>query len=231
MSGQDELGFEPAEFSGRARLFPLPNLVLFPHVIQPLHVFEPRYRELMQDALLGDKLITMALLAPGEARDAAGRPAIHQVCCLGRILRHERLADGCYNLLLAGLRRVKIERELDTGRTFREAEVSVCEDAYAPQGAEHRDALRRRLLHELRRQAGSLAHASELFDEFDRQQLSLGVLTDIIAYVVDIDVEVKETLLSEIDVDRRARLLLKAMMLWAPQPSSKPKFPPDFSVN
>ena len=54
-----------SDFAGTARLFPLPNLVLFPHVMQPLHIFEPRYRQMTADALAGDRLIAVVLLKPG----------------------------------------------------------------------------------------------------------------------------------------------------------------------
>ena len=67
--------FPPDEFAGTARLFPLPNLVLFPHVVQPLHIFEPRYRQLMADALADDRLIAMALLRPGWEEDYHRKPA------------------------------------------------------------------------------------------------------------------------------------------------------------
>jgi len=79
----DDLAFSSEEFSGRARLFPLPNLVLFPHVIQPLHIFEPRYVELLRDAIQSDKLIAISLLAPGWEDDYDGRPTIEPVACLG----------------------------------------------------------------------------------------------------------------------------------------------------
>src|SRR3954468_6275909 len=81
-------------FKSRARLFPLPNLVLFPHVIQPLHVFEPRYRQLMQDALDSDRLMALALLKPGWEEDYHQRPPVHPVVCIGRIFKEERLEDG-----------------------------------------------------------------------------------------------------------------------------------------
>src|SRR6516165_6125069 len=92
-----------AGFTGEARLFPLPNLVLFPHVVQPLHIFEPRYRQLMDDALEDDNLITMATLQPGWESDYEKSPAVYPVVCIGRILKEESLPDGRYNLLLHGL--------------------------------------------------------------------------------------------------------------------------------
>jgi Lon protease-like protein len=73
------------QFSGTARLFPLPNLVLFPQVVQGLHIFEPRYRQLMADALDGDGLITLVLLKPGWEEEYDERPEVEPVGCLGKI--------------------------------------------------------------------------------------------------------------------------------------------------
>ena len=75
MSSFEDLSFSVQKFAGSVRLFPLPNLVLFPHVMQPLHVFEPRYRSLLEDALASDRLITMALLDPGLGKRLRGPPA------------------------------------------------------------------------------------------------------------------------------------------------------------
>src|SRR5215831_16552702 len=95
-------------FDGVTRLFPLPNLVFFPHVVQGLHIFEPRYRQLMADALSTNQLITIVLLKPGWEPDYDGSPAIEPVACLGRITWHEQLPDGRYNLRLRGMARVQI---------------------------------------------------------------------------------------------------------------------------
>src|SRR3954447_23286620 len=93
------------EFDGTCRLFPLPGVVLFPHAILPLHVFEPRYRQMTEDALSGDKLVTIVRLRPAgatlsEPPDTLGSPPIERVACVGRILQHERLPDGRFGLLL-----------------------------------------------------------------------------------------------------------------------------------
>src|SRR5947199_6205684 len=101
-----------SKFAGMARLFPLPNMVLFPHVVQPRHVFEPRYRQLTADALAGDRLVTMALLQPGWEPDEAGRPPIFPVACVGRIIAHKPLDDGRSILLLRGLSRVRVIEEI-----------------------------------------------------------------------------------------------------------------------
>ena len=94
MSLPENPKFDPTEFSGVVRLFPLPNLVLFPHVLQPLHIFEQRYRDLLEDALAEDQMIAMAVLTPGWEQHYEGRPPVKKVACLGRVATHVRLADG-----------------------------------------------------------------------------------------------------------------------------------------
>ena len=113
----------PGEFSGTARLFPLPNLVLFPNVVQGLHVFEPRYRQLVKDALATDRFITLVLLKPGWEEDYDGAPAIEPVACLGRVTWHEKLTDGRFNLRLRGIARLKIVEEVKTDHLYRVARV------------------------------------------------------------------------------------------------------------
>ncbi len=101
-------------------IFPLPDVVLFPTVFLPLHVFEPRYRDLVQDALAGDRLIGMTLLRPGWEHDTAGRPEVYPIGCVGLISHVERQADGCFNLVLRGIERFRILSEQD-GRAYRRA--------------------------------------------------------------------------------------------------------------
>src|SRR6476619_1113100 len=98
--------------SVQVRLFPLPNLVFFPHVMQPLHIFEPRYRQMTTDALAGDRFIAMVLPLPGWEKDYAGAPALHPIGCIGKITADQVLDDGRFNLLLRGLARVKIVSEV-----------------------------------------------------------------------------------------------------------------------
>jgi Lon protease-like protein len=92
-------------------LFPLPNVVLFPNVFLPLHIFEPRYREMVADALASDRMIGMVLLRPGWERNYEGRPPIYSVGCSGVLTHNERLPDGRYNLVLRGIERFRILEE------------------------------------------------------------------------------------------------------------------------
>lgn len=95
-----------------APLFPLPNVVFFPRTNLPLHIFEPRYRQLMRDALGADRRIAMGLLRPGWEKDYYGNPPVYDVCCVGYIETFEELEDGKFNLLLVGQQKVRILKVL-----------------------------------------------------------------------------------------------------------------------
>ena len=88
-------------------LFPLPSVVLFPNVFLPLHIFEPRYRQMVSDALAGDRIIGMVLLQTAES-EGEGRPAIYEVGCAGLITHVERLPDGRFNIILRGFEKFRI---------------------------------------------------------------------------------------------------------------------------
>ena len=105
-----------------SRSFRCPNVVLFPNVFLPLHIFEPRYREMVADALAGDRMIGMVLLRPGWERDYEGRPPIYPIGCSGVITHVERLPDGRYNIVLRGIERFRIVEE-DHGRSATAARV------------------------------------------------------------------------------------------------------------
>src|SRR5262245_42367320 len=112
-------------------LFPLPNAVLFPNVFLPLHIFEPRYREMVADALDGDRIIGMVLLKPGWKDDYEGRPPIYPVGCAGLITHAEALDDGRYNIVLRGLEKFSIVREEADGRSYRRAEIDPLIEQFA----------------------------------------------------------------------------------------------------
>jgi Lon protease-like protein len=101
-------------------IFPLPNVVLFPNVFLPLHIFEPRYRAMVADSLAGDRIIGMTLLQPGFEGDYHGNPAVYPIGCAGVITHAERLPDGRSNVVLRGIEKFRIVAE-DRSRTYRVA--------------------------------------------------------------------------------------------------------------
>lgn len=104
-------------------LFPLSNVVLFPDVYLPLHVFEARYRAMTRDALEGDGLVGMVVLRDGWQDDYGGAPAIYATGCAGAIVHHEALPDGRFNIILQGIARFEVEREVKGATSYRRARV------------------------------------------------------------------------------------------------------------
>ncbi len=216
-------------FTGEARLFPLPRVVLFPHVVLPLHIFEPRYRQMTEDALASDKLITIVQIRPRSLAGGWTEPApLEDVGCLGRIIQHERLADGRFNMLLLGRKRVRIQRETPCDRLYRTAEVDILEDV-APSSSEES---KRADLIELFRDVIESKQAMDLdLSALLAASTPLGVLTDLIAHAISFSPELKQRLLDEPSVDSRFTTIRDLLRLIVDEnPPSRP-FPPDFSVN
>ena len=103
-------------------IFPLPDMTLFPNSTQPFHIFEPRYRAMIADALAGDSIIGMVMLQPGYEQEYEGRPPIYDLGCAGRIVASEQLPDGRYNIALQGLTKFRVVSE-DQSRSYRLASV------------------------------------------------------------------------------------------------------------
>jgi uncharacterized protein len=103
-------------------IFPLPNVVLFPGVFLPLHIFEPRYKEMLQEAIKTDRIIGMVLLKPGFEADYDGNPPIYPVGCAGLVSRVDEVEKGRYNIVLHGFEKFRVISE-ESGSSFRRAEV------------------------------------------------------------------------------------------------------------
>lgn len=105
-------------------IFPLESPTLFPNASFPLHIFEPRYRAMIADALKGDRIIGMVMLQPGHEKEYEGRPPIFPIGCAGLITDYEALPDGRYNIVLGGLVKFRVLSE-DNSRMYRLARVET----------------------------------------------------------------------------------------------------------
>lgn len=215
-------------FSGEVRLFPLPNLVLFPHVVQGLHVFEPRYRQLLTDAIAGDHLIGLVMLQPGWEEEYDSKPDVEPVACLGRIGWHERLPDGCFNLRLRGIARIGLTEELPTDRLYRMARAELIPDV-VPDNFLRLSTLRRQLAETvLPRFAGDGLALKQLEELFTGDE-PLGHVCDVLSYALPLPMDMKQALLTEPHVDLRAEILVQALKVSAARADRT--FPPSFSAN
>jgi Lon protease-like protein len=218
-------------FAGTARLFPLPNLVFFPQVMQPLHIFEPRYRQMTADALAGDRLMALVLPRAGWEGDYAGSPPVHSVACLGKIIADQEVEGGRYNILLRGLSRIQILHEIPHSKGYRKAKVELlAEVPVEDHTAERR--LRRKLGRLVPRWFPDHPEVKKQFKKLLASQLTLGALCDIFAFALPLETEFKQALLEELEVEQRLERLLTHLDSKAPPaPPAERLFPPEFSVN
>ncbi|MGL4463646.1 MAG: LON peptidase substrate-binding domain-containing protein [Planctomycetia bacterium] len=196
---------------GIVRLFPLPGVVLFPYAMLPLHIFEPRYRQLTEDALGADRAITMVLpaaepVAPASPLDSGLEPVpIHAVACYGSILNERRLPDGRFELVLRGQARVRLHGELAAGTMYRQARAELLDDVQQIGGSALREFRRARVLAALRRLLdGSV---SDRFIRFLGYECSASVFTDVVSFTAPLSIALKQRLLATVDVDQRLTLL------------------------
>jgi uncharacterized protein len=217
------------DFSGLCRLFPLPNVVLFPHVILPLHIFEPRYRQLTEDALESDGLVTIVQACATDQELPGIEPVpIKDVACVGRIVQHDRLPDGRFNLLLLGCRRVLMRQEVASPRLYRVAEGTLLEDETVEDSRhEHRRELIQLFLEVLQTSHRIDPDLSRLL----HSDLPLGILSDIVAHALDLPASIKQELLEETRVARRVGSLIALLRDIIGRVNHARRFPPPFSLN
>jgi Lon protease-like protein len=199
----------PDEIPDSVPVFPLPDVVLFPRTVLPLHIFEPRYREMVAAALEGDGCIAMALLRPGWEADYQGSPAYHDVGCVGRITEAARTEDGRYYLKLVGHRKV-VFGELVGDGPYRTARLRAVEEAVPDdQDPESREELVR-LLGVCAVLAQELSEKSFPLVTVD-QGLPYEPVVNSVCFHVGIPAEVKQSLLEEDDVRARCRRLTELL--------------------
>ena len=219
-------------FSGLAPLFPLPDVVLFPHGLLPLHIFESRYRQMTADALEGEQLIAMSLLRPGWEQTPNHLPPIHSMVGLGQIIAHERLDDGRYMLVLRGLARAKLIREEHVELPYRIGRLELCCDAVPAKC----DFDRRQRADEIVSLFCQL-FPGQKFQQLVHQAMSvdlpLGAICDTIASTVPMASELSQQFLEELNPDVRSQMLWQLLQRATQHQTTalERPFPPGFSAN
>lgn len=201
----------------RVPIFPLPECVLFPRTLLPLHVFEPRYRAMTQDCIERNLPIAICMARPGE--DLAGAPEVLGVAGVGVLERHERLDDGRYHIVLRGVARMRIEDEIPH-RPYRMVRGTPLEDRWPQEGAAVIEPAAATLRRCVERVAG-LAIETHIAAEVLRRlgtAVDAAHLADIVAGMFVGDAFERQALLEELEVETRlhrvtgvlAELLLRA---------------------
>jgi Lon protease-like protein len=171
--------------------------VLLPGGLLPLHVFEPRYRELTRDCLAGHHLMGVARLRPGYESAYYGRPPVYERCGVGRIICSEELPDGRFALLLRGVARVEIARERSTDHTYRMVEALELRDmAVDPEDARDHH---HKLVTLCDRLAEVIDEGGPQLRELARTFGSPGACADAVAAALIMDADVRQELLEACD--------------------------------
>ena len=189
--------------SERIPIFPLAGALLFPRSQLPLHIFEPRYRKMVEDAISGAGVIGMV---QPKSRDEP--PDLFETGCIGRIVKSERLSDGRYNIILEGISRFRILREHDVGTPYRQvqADCGAYEDSGDPEPLA--SIQRADLEREARRYAEALGYAVdwEAVSRLDDESLVNGI-----AQIAPLDIASKQALLEAEGLTERADLIVQFM--------------------
>jgi len=220
-------------FSGLAPLFPLPNVVLFPHGLLPLHIFEARYRQMTADALEGERLIAMSLLRPGwEQTPNHLLPPIHPMVGLGQIIAHERLDDGRYMLVLRGLARAKLIREEHVELPYRIGRLELCHDV-VPTTCDFDRQSRADEIVSLFCQLFPGDKFQQLVHQAMSVDLPLDAICDTIASTIPMASELSQQFLEELNPDVRSQMLWQLLQRAAQSQTTalERPFPPSFSAN
>jgi Lon protease-like protein len=190
-------------------LFPLNSVVLLPQQVVPLHIHEPRYIQMVEQSLDGSGQVAMAVFEGEEWKQHYhGRPRLRPAVCVGQILRHEKLPEGKYNILLQGICRAKIVEEAEpcATRLFREA---LLEPVGVDDGEEYKLYGVRERLTELLEDGplSQLSHATWVVERIRDEEIPTGVILELVSFALPTRREMRYRLLAEADVAQRADLI------------------------
>jgi hypothetical protein len=194
-----------SEPGGIIPIFPLPSTVFYPGTPLPLHIFEPRYRQMTADALESERKIGMVLLKPNWEATYFDRPDIFTVGCVGNIEKEIRHPDGKYNFTLIGLRRFRVIKELE-GKLYRRAEIELLEEQNEQVIDDTPNTVRDGLIDRYR-ELTSMIPKNNLEEPDWNLGEKLSQFVDRFAYRLDLNLEQKQIFLEEQNVLRRARFL------------------------
>ncbi len=206
---------------GRLPMFPLPDLVLFPHALQPLHVFEPRYKQMVRDALDTNRLLVMARRLEPEG-DTDILPRVATVAGVGDIVMCEQLDDGCFNLIVYGRARVRITREHEQADLYRTVATKLFPDDPPKNLADlaEAEASLRALIEGL---AHALPEGGTLLKHVAAAQHTASELADVMSSALVLEPDERQALLETTDVlARYERLTTAAAAMTARVPGGRP---------
>lgn len=189
-------------------VFPLPNVVLFPKVHLPLHIFEPRYRQMVKDTMGNHKLIGIALLRGDWEKNYHGDPDIYPVGCMGEIVSVTPLPDGRFNIVLYGLREYRIQEQILGLTPYRQARV-LLREGREPEGELLAVSLRNEILDLVRQTTGQ--SDSDLLELLSDSSLEAETWLNLCCFSLEVSMVEKQSLLEANSLEERAECLLNVL--------------------
>lgn len=193
-------------FSGIVPVFPLSTVVFFPNTLLPLHIFEERYRDMLSDSQNSENLIAMALLKPGWDDNYYGSPEVFDVAGMGRIVSSEIFSDGRSNIVLYGLKRIRI-LEFTQDKPYRKARIELLDNKSCNEEVNYKEKLK-----------NIVSDWNDILGEkYKEHQLNINLelplanLTDVMASVIFTNIFDKQSFLEETDVELRASKLIESI--------------------
>ena len=187
---------------------------------------------MLTDALHGDQLIAMPVLGKKESD---GPPPLKPIACLTKIVSHQPLPDGCSNILVIGLARIRLVNELPAWEPYRQAEAIPLEEQDGLSDERQTSRIRDHLLATFKQHLAVEVEDLSCLDGLLERELSLAVLTDLMAHTLPLDFQLKNQLLAETDVEHRAAMLQQSLTEPVPRSTQSllpvGSFPPGFSAN
>lgn len=189
-------------------LFPLPQAVLFPGAVLPLHVFEPRYKAMIRDCLASHRALSVVQITDPDARDERRPPAIAKIAGLGVIIEHAELSEGRFNILVRGRARVRLE-ELPFVPPYRTARATLLESEET--GIAERDVTAM-----IANATAFVALIRERDKDFDfrlPKSASPGAVADVCAHHLIIDAGERQSILETLDLPARVQRVTETLAL------------------
>ena len=188
-------------------LFPLPGTVFLPHTMLPLHVFEPRYRDLIGDAMEGNGFLAVPRLKPGWEQGYDGQPPLFSHAGFGKIVRYDPLPDGRANIIILGLGRVKIREELARDKLYRVAEGALMSDEFPEGGRTTVNGAVRRLRVMLAQVASGRPQLAERVSPLLNGEMGVIPFVNGLAHLLLPDVDARQAYIEVDRVDMRIEIV------------------------
>lgn len=213
--------------------FPLPEMALLPGEPMPLHIFEERYKVMTETALVSDRMIVMGHVKQGWEKRPGSDRETYGIAGIGQIVMDERLQDGRYNLVLLGLKRIKINQVIPS-KPFRKARIEILDDQYSQTSSSLLESLEKEIL-ELGNAVSRIKNNDApvslegypALNNIAEGSLPLGALCDFTAAALNLPSSDKQMILDELDVVQRSEkllFLLRYQLEFSKQPPATAKY-------